>query len=193
MAIANPERSDVLAIFLYAAFSGLLSLAIPVAVQQLVNSVAFGGLVQPVVVLALLLLVGLAIAADLTAFQTYLSEILQRRSFVRACIDLAHRLPRLSERAFEGRSMPAYVNRFFDLVTLHKTGARLLLEGSGVILQTATGLLVLSFYHPLMLALSILLSMMLAFHWQILFLVFGSMLLKPNCSYCWPRKQKKAF
>ena len=157
MAIANPERSDVLAIFLYAAFSGLLSLAIPVAVQQLVNTVAFGGLVQPVVVLALLLLVGLAIAAALTAFQTYLSEILQRRIFVRACIDLAHRLPRLSERAFEGRSMPAYVNRFFDLVTLHKTGARLLLEGSGVILQTATGLLVLSFYHPLMLALSILL------------------------------------
>jgi len=155
LSIVHPERSDVLAIFLYAAFSGLLSLAIPVAVQQLVNTVAFGGLVQPVVVLAVLLLIGLSIAAILSAFQAFLAEILQQRIFVRACLDLASRLPRVSEVAFEDRAMPAYVNRFFDLVTLQKTGARLLLEGSAVLLQTATGLLVLSFYHPLMLALSI--------------------------------------
>ncbi len=155
--IVHPERSEIIAIILYAAFTGLLTLAIPVAVQQLVNTVAFGGLVQPVVVLALLLLAGLIIAGFLYAFQAYLAELLQQRIFVRGCLDLAHRLPRVTPDGFGSHSAPAYVNRFFDLVAVHKTGSKLLLDGSGVILQAATGLLVLSFYHPLMLGLSILL------------------------------------
>lgn len=155
--IVRPERQDILAIVLYSALVGLLTLAIPVAVQQLVNTVAFGGLVQPVVVIAFLLLVGLSISAALSAFQAYLAEVLQRRVFVRACVDLASRLPRVAAEAFGHRSPPAFVNRFFDLVTIQKTGARLLLEGSAVVLQTLTGLLILSFYHPLMLALSVLL------------------------------------
>ncbi|MFK7898910.1 MAG: peptidase domain-containing ABC transporter [Myxococcota bacterium] len=153
--IVHPERSEIIAIILYAAFTGLLTLAIPVAVQQLVNTVAFGGLVQPVVILALLLLAGLVIAGCLYAFQAYLAELLQQRIFVRGCLDLAHRLPRVHQDGFGSKSAPAYVNRFFDLVTVQKSGSKLLLDGSGVILQAATGLLVLSFYHPLMLALSI--------------------------------------
>lgn len=155
--IVRPQRGDVIAIVLYSAFIGLATLAIPIAVQQLVNTVAFGGLVQPVVVLALMLLIGLAIAASLSAFQSYLAELLQRRIFVRACVDLAHRLPRVTRDAFGHRPAQAYVNRFFDLVTLQKTGARLLLDGSSVLLQTTAGLLILSFYHPLMLGLSLVL------------------------------------
>ncbi len=163
LAIVRPERSDVIAIVIYSAFSGLMSLAIPVAVQQLVNTVAFGGLVQPVVVLASMLFMGLAIAAFLYGSQAVLAELLQQRLFVRACLDLAHRLPRLSDKAFESRPMVAYVNRFFDLVTVQKTGARLLLEASGVTLQAAAGLFVLSLYHPLMLATSIFLLATMAF------------------------------
>lgn len=161
--IVRPEREDILAIFLYAVFIGLLSLAIPIAVQLLVNSVAFGGLVQPVVVLALLLFVGLTFAGSLTAIQAYVAEVLQRRIFVRACVQLAERLPRVPLGSFGLRHGPEQVNRFFDLITLHKTGARLLLEGSAVVLQTAAGLLILSFYHPLMLALSIVLLSAMGF------------------------------
>jgi ABC-type bacteriocin/lantibiotic exporter with double-glycine peptidase domain len=157
MQVARPERRDIVAIVLYSAFIGLLTLAIPVAVQQLVNTVAFGGLLQPVVVLAFLLLMGLTIAASISAFQAYLAEILQRRIFVRACVDLANRLPRVAADAFGPGPAPAFVNRFFDLVTVQKMGARLLLEGSAVVLQTLAGLVVLSFYHPLMLALSVIL------------------------------------
>lgn len=169
LAIARTERTDVLAILLYAAFAGLLGLAIPIAVQQLVNTVAFGGLAQPVVVLAILLMFGLAVAAAMSAFQSYLAELLQQRFFARACLDLAHRLPRAAPDAFGAQTPTAYVNRFFDLVTIQKTGARLLLEGSAVLLQTSAGLLVLSFYHPLMLALSVFLFASMA----IVALLFG--------------------
>ncbi|MCR9094913.1 MAG: ABC transporter ATP-binding protein/permease [bacterium] len=155
--ILGPEREDVLSIVLYAVFIGLVSLAVPIAVQQLVNTVAFGGLVQPVVVLAFLLLVGLAFGASLSAFQAYVAEFLKRRIFVRACVHLSSHLPRVSIDAFGVRHGPEQVNRFFDLITLQKASASLLLDGSAVLLQTVTGLLILSFYHPLMLGLSVLL------------------------------------
>ncbi|MEZ4354235.1 MAG: ATP-binding cassette domain-containing protein [Myxococcota bacterium] len=157
LAFARPDRADIVAIVLYAVLIGLMSLAVPVAVQQLVNSVAFGGLVQPVVVLAFLLFIGLAFAASLSAFQAFLAEMFQRRLFVRTSVDLAERLPRVRAGAFASHYGPERVNRFFDLLTLQKTGSRLLLEGSAVVLQTATGLLILSFYHPLMLGLSVVL------------------------------------
>lgn len=163
LALVRPDRSDVLAIVSYAGFIGALSLAIPVAVQQLVNTVAFGGLVQPVVVLAILLSIGLAFSASLSTFQTVLAELLQRRVFVRACLDLAHRLPRVPLGAFGAKRGPELVNRFFDLVTLQKSGAAILLEGSAVSLQTATGLVLLSLYHPLLLGLSLLLVGAIAF------------------------------
>lgn len=161
--LVRPDREDVIAIVLYAVFIGLLSLAIPIAVQQLVNSVAFGGLVQPVVVLALLLFIGLLFSAALSTMQAWLAEILQRRIFVRVSLQLAERLPRVRSDAFGVRHGPEQANRFFDLVNLQKTGARLLLEGSGVLLQTLAGLVILSFYHPLMLGLSVVLIASMGF------------------------------
>lgn len=155
--ILRPERAELIAIVVYAAFIGALSLAIPIAVQQLVNTVALGGLVQPVLVVALMLLAGLAFAAGLTGFQAFLAEMLQRRVFVRACIDLANRLPRVPIEALSDRHGPELANRFFDLIQLQKTGARVLLDVSTVLLQTVAGLIVLSLYHPLMLGLSLLL------------------------------------
>jgi ABC-type bacteriocin/lantibiotic exporter with double-glycine peptidase domain len=72
-------------------------------------------------------------------------------------------LPRVRFGAFGARHGPEQVNRFFDLVALHKTGAQLLLGGAAVLLQTVTGIVILSFYHPLMLALSVLLIATMGF------------------------------
>jgi ABC-type bacteriocin/lantibiotic exporter with double-glycine peptidase domain len=119
--------------------------------------------VQPVVVLALMLMVGLGFAALLSTLQAYAVEIIQRRVFVRACVDLADRLPRVEVGAFGNRHAPELVNRFFDLVTLQKTGATLLLAGTAVVLQTVTGLMILSFYHPLMFGFSLVLIAAIAF------------------------------
>ena len=161
--LVRPDRGDLLTIVLYSIFVGLLSLATPIAVQQLVNTVAFGGLVQPVVILALLLLAGLAFAGLLSVLQAYLAELIQRRVFVRTCVELADRLPRVDPDAFGERHGPELVNRFLDLATLQKTGAALLLDGTSVALQTLAGLLILSFYHPLMLGFSLILVASIVF------------------------------
>lgn len=153
----RPERSDLWAILAYAAAIGGLSLATPVAVQQIVNSIAFGGLIQPVVVLALLLLVVLGFSALLTLVQTFVTELIQQRIFVRFVIDIAERIPRVQPRAFDRQHGPELVNRVFEVVSVQKALSTLLLEGTSAILQIAVGLLVLSFYHPLMLGFSFLL------------------------------------
>jgi ABC-type bacteriocin/lantibiotic exporter with double-glycine peptidase domain len=156
-ALVRPDRADLWSVVVFALVIGALTLAVPIAVQTLVNTVAFGGLIQPVVVLALLLLGGLGFAALLTGLQAYVAECIQRRLFVRVATDLAHRLPRVRADAFDERHGPELVNRFFDVVTVQKQGATLLLDGIAVALQTTVGLVVLSFYHPAMLAFSVLL------------------------------------
>ncbi|MEM7413073.1 MAG: ATP-binding cassette domain-containing protein [Myxococcota bacterium] len=167
--LLKPDRSDLWTVVLYAVLIGALTLATPIAVQQLVNTVAFGGLVQPVVILALLLFGVLSFAGLLSGLQAYTAEIIQRRLFVRVVMDLAERLPRVEIRSFDGRHGPELVNRIFDLFTVQKLGALLLLDGTSVLLQTAVGLLILSFYHPIMLAFSILLVGAIA----VVVLVFG--------------------
>ncbi len=153
-ALLRPERADLWSIVVFALLVGGLTLATPIAVQLLVNTVAFGGLIQPVVVLALLLFGGLAFSATLFALQAYVAERIQRRVFVRVAVDLAERLPRVLSDVFEQRHGPELVNRFFDVVTIQKVGAILLVDGTAVLLQTLVGLIVLSFYHPAMLAFS---------------------------------------
>jgi ABC-type bacteriocin/lantibiotic exporter with double-glycine peptidase domain len=152
--LLRPEKADLWAIVFFAAFIGGLMLATPIAVQQLVNSIAFGGLIQPVVVLALLLLAVLAFSAVISAIQAFVAELIQRRIFVRVVLDVAERLPRVQAQAFDRHHGPELVNRVFDVVTVQKVGSLLLLEGTTVLLQTTVGLVVLSFYHPLMLAFS---------------------------------------
>ena len=161
--LVRPDRSDLWAIVAFAAAIGGLSLATPIAVQQLVNSIAFGGLIQPVVVLALLLLTVLGFSAAISLVQTFVIEVLQQRIFVRVVNDVAGRIPRVLPRAFDRRHGPELLNRIFEVVTVQKTLSSLLLEGSAAALQIAVGLVILSFYHPLMLAFSALLIVGIVF------------------------------
>lgn len=161
--LVRPDRVDLWTVVLFAAVIGALTLATPIAVQQLVNTVAFGGLIQPVVILALLLFGGLAFSAVLSVLQAYTAELIQRRLFVRVSMDLATRLPRVELGTYDRQHGPELVNRVFDVFTVQKVGALLLLEGTSVLLQTGVGLLILSFYHPLMLGFSVLLVAGVAF------------------------------
>lgn len=152
LALLRSESLDLGVILIYAAAIGLLTLATPVAVQALVNQVAFGQLLQPVVVLTLMLLLGLGLSCVLRALQTCAVELLQQRLFVRLAADLAHRLPRVRSDAFTAEHGPEVTSRFLEIATLQKSAAALLLDGLAVALQALIGLAVLAFYHPVLLA-----------------------------------------
>ena len=147
----------------FALLVGVLALAMPVAVEALVNTVAFGRYLQPVVVLAILLFTFLAFAAAMRALITFIVEILQRRLFVRVVEDLAYRLPRVQQQSFDHVHGPELVNRFFDVVTVQKTIAALLLDGIAIVLQTVIGMAVLAFYHPFLIGFDVVLLLLIAF------------------------------
>ncbi len=158
----RPDRGDFIAVAVFAMAMGVLLLATPIAVQALVNSVALGGAIPPLVVVSLLLLLGLSLAGMLSAVQTWIVEILQRRLFARTVAELAARLPRISIAVYDKSYGPELVNRFFDIITIQKTVAGLLLNGLSLLLSVLVGLVVLAFYHPLLLAFDILLLAVIA-------------------------------
>ncbi|MRG92317.1 ATP-binding cassette domain-containing protein [Polyangium spumosum] len=157
------ERDDIGVALVYAIGVGVVSLAAPIGVQALVNTVAFGGLLQPLVVLTLLVFVGLAFAGVLRALWAWVVERIQQRVFVRVSVDLAFRLPRVRSDALGGAYGPELVNRFFDVLTVQKGAATLLVDGVSILLQTAVGMLVLAFYHPLLLAFDVALVIAVSF------------------------------
>ena len=153
----RPEWNDIWLVLVFAFFAGLLSLSTPIAVEALVNTVAFGRLVQPVFILATLLFGFLAFAGAMQAMQTYVAEVVQRRLFARVSADLAYRLPQIDLQRLGGAYAPELTNRFLDVVTLQKVVAQLLLDGINIILATLVGMTVLAFYHPWLLGFDVLL------------------------------------
>jgi len=145
------EKRGLYVVLVYAIGVGLASLAAPLGVQMLVSAIAFGGLVQPIAILSLLVLVSLAFAAVLRSTQAWVVERIQQRLFVRVAADLAERLPRVTVPALETSYGPELVNRFFDVLTLQKGAAMLLLDGILVTLQVIVGGIVLALYHPVLL------------------------------------------
>jgi putative ABC transport system ATP-binding protein len=157
------EREDIGILITYGIGIGVLSLATPVAVQALVNTIAFGALFQPLLVLTLLLLILLGFSNALVALQFYVVEMLQRRVFVRLFGETAVRLQQTLYAVQNEYHLAELTNRFFDVVTLQKTASVLLLETLGYVLQTLIGMLLLAFYHPLLLAFDLFFICALAF------------------------------
>lgn len=159
--LLQPERRDLLAVVVFAVAVAILSLATPIAVESLVNTVAFGVMMWPVIVIAGVLMACLGLAAAIRAMQVYVIECLQRRLFVRVVSDYAHRLPRLKLEAFDHRYGPELANRFFDIVKLQKTFAFLLLDGVALVVMVPIGMVVLAFYHPFLLGYDIILLLLI--------------------------------
>jgi ABC-type bacteriocin/lantibiotic exporter with double-glycine peptidase domain len=151
------ERQDIRIAVIYSLVIGLMSLVVPVAVQSLVNTVAFGTLLQPLAVLTTLVFIGLAFVTILQAFRTFVVEMIQRRLFVRAAGDVTLRLVNVRSDAFDRVHGPELVNRFLEIVTVQKAAASLLVDGLSVLMQTLIGMILLAVYHPWLLAYDVLL------------------------------------
>jgi len=146
------ERRDLWVLLAYSLAIGLLTLVVPIATQSMVNTIAFGTLLQPLVVLASIVLLALGFSSLLRAIRTWVVEIIQRRIFVRISSDAVQRLLRVRIEAFDEGHGPELVNRFFEVVTVQKGGSILLIDGLAILIQTITGLVLLAVYHPLLLA-----------------------------------------
>jgi putative ABC transport system ATP-binding protein len=162
MALVRMDRSDIASIALFTAISSFLSLASPLAVESLVNVVSWGIYLQPLVILALVLLISLTLSALFGILQAVVVEIIQRRQFVRITCDLAHRFPQVDRSQVADSYPREMANRIFDIMTIQKASAVLLLDGINIVVVTAIGMLLLAFYHPFLLGLDIILLFLMA-------------------------------
>jgi putative ABC transport system ATP-binding protein len=157
------ERQTLWVALVYSVVIGLLSLVVPVAVQSLVNTIAFGSALQPLVVLTLFVLVALGFSTAMNALRAGVVEIIQRSVFARVASDVTHRLLRVRADAFDHYHGPELVNRFFDVVTVQKSASLLLIDGLSIVMQTAIGMVLLAVYHPWLLAFDVLMIAAMAF------------------------------
>lgn len=162
-ALLRLERRDVWTILAFALGVGLLSIVTPAAIEALVNTVAFGVLLWPVVVLALVMLAFLCFSALLRAMQVVVAEYMQRRIFARTANEFATRFAQGEMQSFDGRNPTDIVNRFFELATVQKSITSLLVEGVSIVMITVVGLVVLSFYHPYLLTFALVMVGLVAF------------------------------
>ncbi|NCA11410.1 ABC transporter ATP-binding protein [bacterium] len=157
------ERRDVFTILAFALGVGLLSIVTPAAIEALVNTVAFGVLLWPVVVLSLVMLAFLIFSAILRALQVAVAEYIQRRLFARTAHAFATRFARAEIESFDGQNPTDTVNRFFEVATVQKSITALLVDGVSIAMTTVVGLVVLAFYHPYLLTFALVMVGMLVF------------------------------
>lgn len=161
------ERNDLLVIVLYVILIGLLSLAVPLAAQALVNTIAAGVMIQPLVVLTFGVLAALIFAGVLRLLKLAVQEKMQQRVFARVSLQLAENLPRIQHAVLNREYAPQLVNRFFDVITIQKTMSKLLLEGPSALLQVIIGLVLMGFYSPYLLAFDLFIIL------AVIFIVWG--------------------
>ncbi|MDX2031877.1 MAG: ATP-binding cassette domain-containing protein [Blastocatellia bacterium] len=157
------DRGDYAVIIVYTVLIGLLMLAVPLAAQALVNTIAAGVLIQPLVVMTLGVFGALFFAGILRLLKLWLLEKLQQRVFARVSLQLSEHLPRIQHEALVSEYAPALVNRFFDVITIQKTMSKILFDGPPALLQIFLALLLMSFYSPYLLAFALFLILFSVF------------------------------
>lgn len=169
-----PERNYYVLAVVYGIGIGVLSLAVPISVQMLVNTIAYTALTAPLVVLSLTLF-GLLLASGLlNALRIHLMDLFGRRFYARMVSEIAVRSVFALNPFFQDYSKGALFNRYFDIIIVQKTVPNLLVGGFTVVLQAAVGFVLVSLYHPLFLAFNLVIILCIWFIW----LVWGGRAIK---------------
>ena len=152
LSLLKGERNFIALALVYGVAISVLSLATPISVQMLINSVANTALVTPLVTLAGTLLGLLLIAVLLSALRIYTMELFARRFYSRQVAEITIRSIHARNPFFEDSKRQDLFNRYFDVNTVQKAVPSLLIGGFTIILQSAVGFAVTAFYHPFFLA-----------------------------------------
>ncbi|MHA7873106.1 MAG: ABC transporter transmembrane domain-containing protein, partial [Hyphococcus sp.] len=165
--ILGPEKKFYYLAMVYGVGISLLSLATPISVQMLINTVANTALAAPLVVLSGTLFVLLLASGLLYALRLHLMEIFARRFYARMVAEIALRAVYAQNPFFNDDGRGPLFNRYFDIIIVQKMIPALLIGGFTLILQACVGFILVSFYHPLFLAFNAVIVILLWAVWLI--------------------------
>ncbi len=150
--VVGPEAAYLRLALVYGVAVSLLSLATPISVQLLINSVAHTAQPAPLWTLSGVLFLLLLLVATLSAFRVHLMALFERRVFARVVAEMTDRAVHAQNPFFGDAGRADLFNRYFDLTVVQKAVPSLFIGGFTIILQSAVGLVLTSFYHPFFLA-----------------------------------------
>ena len=154
---------------LYSILISVFTLAVPISVQLLINSVAFVTLAQPIIILGLVLFILLVFAGILNIFQTYLVEIFQRKFFARMSAEIAMQISKSNHSKIQESNQTELVNRFFDVTTVQKIVPKFVTDTASLILQVIFGLILVAFYHPVLLIFNLFIILTMYLIWNLFY------------------------
>lgn len=144
------DMVEITIISSYALGSGVVALAVPLAAQALVNTIAQGLFLQPLLLLTAAVFLGLLLAGILKSLQFALAEAVQQRLFARLGLRLSQLVPLFQTQAFIRQNGPEELNKFFEVVNVQKSWNKLLLDVPLALVEVALSILFLMLYGPTM-------------------------------------------
>lgn len=172
--ILKPEANFYWLAAVYGVGISLLSLATPISVQMLINTIANTALTAPLVVLSLTLFGLLIISSLIYALRIHLMELFARRFYARMVAEISLISVYAQNPFFGDLKASSLFNRYFDVVYVQSLVPNLFIGGFTVLLQIAVGFVLVSLYHPSFLGFTL---VMIALVWLI-WLVWGSRALR---------------
>lgn len=166
--LIQTERKEITLIYLYALFSGLIYLILPLGIQAVTSIIMSGQLTTSWTVLMVMVIIGTLFSGLIQVFQLSIIESLQQRLFVRSAFEFSYRMVNVQKQMLRKFYAPELMNRFFDVIQIQKGLAKILIDLSSSSLQIIFGLLLLSFYHPMFIFLGLMLIVVLVLIFRIL-------------------------
>ncbi|TBN04827.1 ATP-binding cassette domain-containing protein [Hyunsoonleella flava] len=155
------EKRDILQIFYYAIFAGVVALSLPLGIQAIINLIQGAQVSTSWIVLVILVTLGVAFSGVLQLMQLRIIETIQQRIFMRSSFELTYRFPKIKMSELRNFYPPELANRFFDTLTIQKSLSKILIDVPTAVLQILFALILLSFYHPFFIIFGLLLLVLI--------------------------------
>ncbi len=165
--ILRPESNFYWLAVVYGVGVSLLTLATPISVQMLINTVAATAMTTPLVVLSVTLFVLLMLFALLYALRIHLMELFSRRFYARMVAEISLLSVYAKNPFFGDARKSSLFNRYFDVMIVEKAIPILFVGGFTVVLQVVVGFVLVSLYHPLFLIFTIVMSVLIWVIWLV--------------------------
>ncbi len=163
MGLLALDKKDILQIFYYAIFAGLVNLSLPLGIQAIINLIQGARVSTSWIVLVVLVTLGVAFVGALQLMQIRIIENLQQKIFTRSSFEFAYRFPKIKMSELRDYYPPELANRFFDTITVQKSLSKILVDFPSALLQIIFGLMLLSLYHPFFIIYGLLLVLLIYF------------------------------
>jgi ABC-type bacteriocin/lantibiotic exporter with double-glycine peptidase domain len=145
--LLTPDRIEIRNIYIFAIFSGIISLGLPLGIQMIINFIQLGQLSASWFLLVGLVVAAIGFSGVMNILQLRITENLQQRIFTRSAFEFAYRIPKIKLEALRDFYHPEINARFFDTLTIQKAISKLLIDFMAASLQIVFGLGLLAFYH----------------------------------------------